>query len=105
MRVLHRYARQVASGMAYLHEDAPTTIIHRDLKSLNVLVSKAKECKITDFGMARAHVHTTNMSGAGTAAWMAPEVIRSGTYVDIPTTAIALLTHSDHVIYHSLHSL
>ena len=33
--------------------------------------------KITDFGLAREIVDTTNMSGAGTYPWMAPEVIRS----------------------------
>eukprot|EP00041_Stephanoeca_diplocostata_P031006 m.952270 g.952270 ORF g.952270 m.952270 type:complete len:916 (-) comp23868_c2_seq9:2794-5541(-) len=74
------WATQIANGMSYLHNDAPTTIIHRDLKSLNVLVTSTNVLKITDFGMAREHTRTTRMSGAGTAAWMAPEVIRSGTY-------------------------
>lgn len=35
---------------------------------------------ITDFGLAREIQHTTHMSGAGTFAWMAPEVIRTSVY-------------------------
>jgi len=74
------WATQIAMGMNYLHEEAPTPIIHRDLKSSNVLLSSSGTLKITDFGLARAHAHTTRMSAAGTFAWMAPEVIRSSMY-------------------------
>lgn len=74
------WASQIAKGMNYLHEEAPTPIIHRDLKSSNVLLSSTGVLKITDFGLARAHAHTTRMSAAGTFAWMSPEVIRSSMY-------------------------
>eukprot|EP00053_Salpingoeca_punica_P016121 m.150678 g.150678 ORF g.150678 m.150678 type:complete len:731 (+) comp16884_c0_seq2:320-2512(+) len=71
------WAIQVANGMHYLHEEAPQSIIHRDLKSNNILVSTDLILKISDFGLARAYYNkTTRMSGAGTCAWMAPEVIR-----------------------------
>ncbi|XP_057568057.1 mitogen-activated protein kinase kinase kinase 10 isoform X2 [Hippopotamus amphibius kiboko] len=77
-------AEQVARGMNYLHSDAPVPIIHRDLKSINILILEAIEnhsladtvLKITDFGLAREWHKTTKMSAAGTYAWMAPEVIR-----------------------------
>ncbi|KAM9755589.1 mitogen-activated protein kinase kinase kinase 10 isoform 2-T2 [Dama dama] len=77
-------AEQVARGMNYLHNDAPVPIIHRDLKSINILILEAIEnhnladtvLKITDFGLAREWHKTTKMSAAGTYAWMAPEVIR-----------------------------
>ncbi|XP_038623118.1 mitogen-activated protein kinase kinase kinase 10 [Tachyglossus aculeatus] len=82
--VLVNWAVQVARGMAYLHGGAPVPIIHRDLKSINVLILEKiensdlsdKVLKITDFGLAREWHKTTKMSAAGTYAWMAPEVIR-----------------------------
>ncbi|XP_036989373.2 mitogen-activated protein kinase kinase kinase 10 isoform X2 [Artibeus jamaicensis] len=82
--VLVNWAVQVARGMNYLHNDAPVPIIHRDLKSINILILDAIEnhnladtvLKITDFGLAREWHKTTKMSAAGTYAWMAPEVIR-----------------------------
>ncbi|XP_012588915.1 PREDICTED: mitogen-activated protein kinase kinase kinase 10 [Condylura cristata] len=82
--VLVNWAVQVARGMNYLHNDAPVPIIHRDLKSINILILEAIEnhsltdtvLKITDFGLAREWHRTTKMSAAGTYAWMAPEVIR-----------------------------
>ncbi|XP_052024063.1 mitogen-activated protein kinase kinase kinase 10 isoform X2 [Apodemus sylvaticus] len=82
--VLVNWAVQVARGMNYLHNDAPVPIIHRDLKSINILILEAIEnhnladtvLKITDFGLAREWHKTTKMSAAGTYAWMAPEVIR-----------------------------
>ncbi|XP_021708910.1 mitogen-activated protein kinase kinase kinase 11 isoform X3 [Aedes aegypti] len=86
--VLVDWAIQIARGMKYLHCEAPISVIHRDLKSSNVLICdpvmsgnlKNKTLKITDFGLAREAYTTTRMSAAGTFAWMPPEVIKSGTY-------------------------
>ncbi|XP_063410984.1 mitogen-activated protein kinase kinase kinase 13-like isoform X2 [Mytilus trossulus] len=69
------WSKQIASGMNYLHSHK---IIHRDLKSPNVLVAKNDIVKISDFGTSRTwNEKSTKMSFAGTVAWMAPEVIRN----------------------------
>lgn len=69
------WAKQIASGMNYLHSHK---IIHRDLKSPNVLVASNDIVKISDFGTSREwNEKSTKMSFAGTVAWMAPEVIRN----------------------------
>ncbi|XP_052692036.1 mitogen-activated protein kinase kinase kinase 20-like, partial [Crassostrea angulata] len=71
------WAREIAKGMNYLHNETPTKIIHRDLKSKNVVISVQNVCKICDFGASRFIGSTTKMSLAGTVPWMAPEVIQS----------------------------
>jgi len=69
------WAKQIAAGMEYLHDHK---IIHRDLKSPNVLISHAQTVKISDFGTSREWNDVSAiMSFAGTLAWMAPEVIRN----------------------------
>ncbi|KAK9511895.1 hypothetical protein O3M35_000461 [Rhynocoris fuscipes] len=86
--VLVDWAIQICRGMKYLHTGAPIPLIHRDLKSSNVLIAEPidsedlqfKTLKITDFGLAREVYTTTRMSAAGTYAWMAPEVIKSSTF-------------------------
>lgn len=86
--VILDWATQIASGMNYLHYEATPSLIHRDLKSSNILLShpvdpqnlRVNVIKITDFGLAREIEHTTHMSGAGTYPWMAPEVIRSSDF-------------------------
>lgn len=86
--VLLNWALQIGRAMNYLHSGAPISVIHRDLKSSNVLISESiddgdlrgKTLKITDFGLARESYNTTRMSAAGTYAWMPPETIKSGTY-------------------------
>ncbi|XP_025973073.2 mitogen-activated protein kinase kinase kinase 21 isoform X1 [Dromaius novaehollandiae] len=86
--VLVNWAVQIARGMLYLHDEAIVPILHRDLKSSNILLLEKMEhddicnktLKITDFGLAREWHRTTKMSAAGTYAWMAPEVIKSSLF-------------------------
>ncbi|TGZ71070.1 hypothetical protein CRM22_002850 [Opisthorchis felineus] len=69
------WAKQIATGMQYLHANK---IVHRDLKSPNILVGQDYVLKISDFGASREWTeHSVKMSFAGTVAWMAPEVIRN----------------------------
>ncbi|ESO01231.1 hypothetical protein HELRODRAFT_81938 [Helobdella robusta] len=85
------WMQQVARGMRYLHEYAPIPLVHRDLKSNNILLLHPYDpdhptnftnvLKITDFGLAKeVDGFSTKMSAAGTYAWMAPEVIRHSRY-------------------------
>nr|XP_060624021.1 mitogen-activated protein kinase kinase kinase 13 [Anolis sagrei ordinatus]XP_060624022.1 mitogen-activated protein kinase kinase kinase 13 [Anolis sagrei ordinatus]XP_060624023.1 mitogen-activated protein kinase kinase kinase 13 [Anolis sagrei ordinatus]XP_060624024.1 mitogen-activated protein kinase kinase kinase 13 [Anolis sagrei ordinatus]XP_060624025.1 mitogen-activated protein kinase kinase kinase 13 [Anolis sagrei ordinatus]XP_060624026.1 mitogen-activated protein kinase kinase kinas len=74
-RLLVEWSTGIASGMNYLHLHK---IIHRDLKSPNVLVTHNDTVKISDFGTSKElSDKSTKMSFAGTVAWMAPEVIRN----------------------------
>ncbi|EOY21278.1 Tyrosine kinase family protein isoform 6 [Theobroma cacao] len=74
-----RMALDAARGMNYLHNCTPV-IVHRDLKSPNLLVDKNWVVKVVcDFGLSRMK-HSTYLSSrstAGTAEWMAPEVLQN----------------------------
>ncbi|XP_078571960.1 mitogen-activated protein kinase kinase kinase zak-1-like isoform X3 [Branchiostoma floridae x Branchiostoma japonicum] len=70
------WARDIALGINYLHNEAPFTVIHRDLKSKNVVISSDMTVKLCDFGASRFMSSTTKMSFVGTIPWMAPEVIQ-----------------------------
>ncbi|XP_030020802.2 mitogen-activated protein kinase kinase kinase 12 [Manduca sexta] len=68
------WAKDIANGMAYLHMHK---IIHRDLKSPNILIADNLVVKVSDFGTSRVWNDVSAiMSFTGTVAWMAPEVIR-----------------------------
>ncbi|XP_042619097.1 mitogen-activated protein kinase kinase kinase 20-like isoform X2 [Cyprinus carpio] len=77
MKQIMTWAMDIAKGMHYLHAEAPFTVIHRDLKSRNVVLTADAVPKICDFGASKFHSHTTHMSLVGTFPWMAPEVIQS----------------------------
>ena len=75
-----RMALDVARGMNYLHSCRPP-IIHRDLKSPNLLVELDLTVKVCDFGLSRMR-HAAVLSAksqAGTPEWTAPEVLQGGT--------------------------
>jgi hypothetical protein len=69
-------AADIARGMAFLHEN---NRLHRDLKSLNILIDAQKSAKVADFGESRTAADTMTM-GTGTNNWMAPEVYSSMNY-------------------------
>jgi serine/threonine protein kinase len=66
-----RWLIDTAKGMDYLHSFR-SPILHRDLKSPNLLVDKNYTIKIADFGLSRVKVHVQVMTGnCGTIQWMA----------------------------------
>ena len=68
------WAKHVAYGMAYMHR---LELVHRDLKSSNVLFMEDMTAQICDFGTSRTMANTTVPSkAAGTYRWMAPEVAK-----------------------------
>ncbi|XP_022930484.1 tyrosine kinase receptor Cad96Ca-like isoform X2 [Cucurbita moschata] len=71
-------ALDIARGMNYLHHCNPP-IIHRDLKSSNLLIDRNWTVKVGDFGLSRLKHETylTTKTGKGTPQWMAPEVLRN----------------------------
>ncbi|KAK1424542.1 hypothetical protein QVD17_19872 [Tagetes erecta] len=76
--VYHALLYGSARGMNYLHHCQPP-IIHRNLKSSNVLVDKNLTLKVGDFGLSRIK-HTTYLTTnttTGAPHWMAPEILRN----------------------------
>ena len=68
------WAKQIGYGMEHLHGH---NLVHRDLKSGNVLISSEMEMKVCDFGTARAMVDKCEQSTVrGTYRWMAPEIMK-----------------------------
>lgn len=91
LKLAIKQALDVARGMAYVHG---LGLIHRDLKSDNLLIFSDKSIKIADFGVARIEVQTEGMTPeTGTYRWMAPEMIQHRPYtqkVDVYSFGIVL---------------
>jgi len=87
---LLRLARDIARGMEFLHS---LQIIHRDLKSSNLLINSDITCKLIDFGTS-SFLGKIGLEGAtGTPQWMAPEVLKNGQYslaADVYSFAIVM---------------
>ncbi|CEG36344.1 tkl protein kinase [Plasmopara halstedii] len=77
-----RFVLDTARGMSYLHKfELP--ILHRDMKSPNLLVERDYSIKISDFGLSRVKAQIQTMTGnCGTVQWMAPEVLGNRKYTE-----------------------
>ncbi|XP_066376088.1 LRR receptor-like serine/threonine-protein kinase ER1 [Miscanthus floridulus] len=75
-----RIALGAAQGLAYLHHDCSPRIIHRDVKSKNILLDKDYEAHLTDFGIAKSlcvsKTHTSTYV-MGTIGYIDPEYART----------------------------
>lgn len=76
--------KDIAKGLAYLHNRKPQCIIHRDLKPSNILLTVSYKAKISDFGISCLQAKSNEiykMTGeTGTYRFMAPEVMKHSSY-------------------------
>ncbi|KAG1687759.1 hypothetical protein DVH05_004628 [Phytophthora capsici] len=72
-------ALHVCEALTYLHSLMPP-VIHRDLKSRNILLNRNLEAKLTDFGVSKERLDQPMTIGVGTSLWMAPEVMMGDKY-------------------------
>nr|GLL31693.1 G-type lectin S-receptor-like serine/threonine-protein kinase LECRK3 [Ipomoea trifida] len=75
-----KIALGVARGLAYLHEECPTQIIHCDIKPQNILLDNCYTARISDFGLAKLlkmNQSRTHTNIRGTKGYVAPEWFRN----------------------------
>ncbi|KAK6266714.1 hypothetical protein QUC31_017551 [Theobroma cacao] len=71
----------ISHGIEYLHEGAVPPVIHRDLKSANILLDQSMRAKVADFGLSKEEVYDGRNSGLkGTYGYIDPEYISTNKF-------------------------
>ncbi|XP_048141789.1 L-type lectin-domain containing receptor kinase IX.1-like isoform X2 [Rhodamnia argentea] len=77
----YKIAQGIASALLYLHEEWEQCVVHRDIKSSNIMLDSDFSAKLGDFGLARLVDHAKGLQTtvlAGTMGYMAPECVYTG---------------------------
>ncbi|GLT98037.1 hypothetical protein SLE2022_155640 [Rubroshorea leprosula] len=77
----YKIIQGLASALLYLHEEGDFCVLHRDIKTSNIMLDSTFNAKLGDFGLARLTDHAKGSRTtllAGTIGYMAPECHRTG---------------------------
>lgn len=78
-----KIAVDVARGLEYLHEHCNPPVVHRDIKSSNILLDSNFNAKLSDFGLAKTSgTENKNVKLSGTLGYTAPEFLLDGKLTD-----------------------
>lgn len=89
-----RIATDVANGLQYMHEHTRPQVVHKDIKSSNILLDGKMRAKIANFGLAKSGCNAITMHIVGTQGYMAPEYLTDGivsTRMDVFSFGVVLL--------------
>ncbi|XP_019191361.1 PREDICTED: serine/threonine receptor-like kinase NFP [Ipomoea nil] len=87
-------ATDVANGLQYIHEHTRPRVIHKDIKSSNILLDAAMRAKIANFGLAKSGCNAITMHIVGTQGYISPEYLADGvvsTKMDVFAFGVVLL--------------
>ncbi|EPS63752.1 hypothetical protein M569_11034, partial [Genlisea aurea] len=87
-------AIDVANGLQYIHEHTRPKVVHKDIKSSNILLDSTMRAKIANFGLAKSGCNAITMHIVGTQGYMAPEYLADGvvsTKMDVFAFGVVLL--------------
>jgi len=74
-------ALDVARGLEYLHDGAVPPVVHRDIKSPNILLDQSMQARVADFGLSREEMVTRNGSNIrGTYGYLDPEYVSTRSF-------------------------
>ncbi|KAL3506023.1 hypothetical protein ACH5RR_031405 [Cinchona calisaya] len=73
-----RIAIDVANGLQYIHEHTRPQVVHKDIKSSNILLDSSMRAKIANFGLAKSGCNAITMHIVGTQGYIAPEYLTDG---------------------------
>nr|ASM47247.1 lysm-containing receptor kinase 21 [Parasponia rugosa] len=89
-----RIAVDVANGLQYIHEHTRPRVVHKDIKSSNILLDANMRAKIANFGLAKSGCNAITMHIVGTQGYIAPEYLTDGmvsTKMDVFSFGVVLL--------------
>ncbi|KAE8698272.1 hypothetical protein F3Y22_tig00110600pilonHSYRG00099 [Hibiscus syriacus] len=89
-----RIAIDVANGLQYIHEHTRPRVVHKDIKTSNILLDSNMRAKIANFGLAKSGCNAITMHIVGTQGYIAPEYLADGvvsTRMDVFSFGVVLL--------------